>query len=252
MTVEIFNLSASESIPSTYEDYLTEGERFDHIRRTAKGLAGLPILHDVPAKTRRSFATWSLFLISNPAWLGPDAITKIRSLYDSYRSFAFAIGGRHAAVWFGRVWPEDAPPDPKQPPLQIDTNRCAEYSAKLGLNLAESPHVVVTTKYPSLNDSLGDAVVLSLNGLSAESTTTLLTHLATQLVSAKLDQVELNSERWWLTWRDVATQVFQAAKHLVDYASFTIRTGIVNFTIQGSKAAAAKKSKDDKESSEST
>jgi hypothetical protein len=191
-----------------------------------------------------------LFLISNPAWLGPDGVAKIKSLYDSYHSFAAAIGGHHAAVWFGKAWPDKAKPDTTQAPAQIDTDRCAEYATKLGLNLAESPHVVVTTKYPSLEEHLGDAIVLSLNELSPESTTALLTALATQLVNAKLDEVELRSERWWLTWRDIAKHVFETVKGLADYASLSIKTGILNFTIQGTKAGSTKKSEVGKGSSE--
>ena len=242
MPVRKYQLGPDEGIPASFEDYLTRAEISEHLRLTASGkAAGRPILAgDVPA-TNRAFASWSLFLISNPAWLGADAGAKMKALYDSYEKFAVAIGGHHAAVWFGKVWPEQAAAKPREAPLQIDTERCADYAKAYGLDLAASPHVVVTTRPPSLADPADDYVVLSLNGLKPDSVTALLTRLADQLVHDRLDEAQLHSQAWWLKWKDAAIAVLGAATEVARRVTVRIKAGVVDVTIPGDKAPPAKK-----------
>lgn len=229
-----YELASAEFIPSDYEDYLTQSEISEYIGGASRhGFVGKPILADEAVKTRRAYNSWSLFLISNPTWLGPDGASKIESLYESYRAFARAIGGKHAAVWFGKVWPEGAKSTKQRKELlaRIDTDRCAAYCTKLALPLAESPHVVVTTKHPDVKEPLEDSIVLGLEGLSPESTIALLTELGTQLLSAKLDASNLHSEIWWLKWRDVITRIYEQFSSVLSRSKFTIKTGVLNVTI---------------------
>jgi hypothetical protein len=189
----------------------------------------------------RRFTTWSLFLISNPAWLHADSSEKIAALFKTYDAFGQAIGRDHAAVWFGKL------PAPLQDTRKfdfaahLDTDRCATYSSKFRLEIAKSPHVVVTTWHPALEAELGDYLVLELNGLSPQSTIHLLTELTNQILNAKLDQIELSSKRWWLAWRDVPRSVLESLSSPWQGVTVRLKTPFLDVTTGPVKATAAKK-----------
>jgi hypothetical protein len=232
--VKIYDLNRTEGIPSSYEDYLTHKEVSEILRRTSRGeIAGYPIL-DGTARTNRAISSWSLFLLANPAWLGPGSSEKIRFLFESYLAFARAIGGRHAAVWFGKMWPKD-PSSETDLAHRIDTERCASYYEKLRLSLKRSPHVLVTTRHPDRENSLEGSVILELNRLKPDSTIALLTELGTQLLQARLDGNELASQERWLRWRDLIASVYAGLGSIAQRARFTFRTGVIDVTIPPAK-----------------
>jgi len=220
MTFRVLNLAPGETVPSGFEDYLTPAEIAHANKLTSSGrAAGFPIRAGEPVRTNRVFTSWSLFLISNPTWL-TDASDRVAALYDSYLGYARAIGGHHAAVWFGRAPTADGAAKPSA--RDIDTDRCADVAAKLGLDVAKGPHVVVLTTHPSATEALKDYVVLELNGLGVAATQALLTLLASQLVSAKLDQAALASKAWWLSWREAVANAYAVLdKHVLSRLKVT-------------------------------
>src|SRR5580704_9929720 len=130
--MDTFDLQPTDSIPEMFKDYLTQAEILKILRDTSAGrYAGKPIREGAMPTTYRGFTTWSLFLISNPAWLRADS-HQIESLRHSYWGFARAIGGHHAAVWFAKELPESGGTNGA---VQIDSERCAAYAEKLHLDL---------------------------------------------------------------------------------------------------------------------
>lgn len=217
-----FDLEPIHSVPEFFKDSLTREEISGVLRDTAKGkYAGKPILADDLPETYRAFTTWSLFLVSNPAWLREDNFQKVAGLRQAYWGFARAIGGRHAAVWFAKKAHEASGADAA---MLIDDERCAAYAEKLGLDLRKSPHVVVTAELPALDRNFTPSILLELNGLSPSSTETLLTELANQLVNKKLNEVGLKSEQWWLGWRDAATKTLEKLRKIAQWVTITVNT----------------------------
>jgi hypothetical protein len=118
---------------------------------------------------------------------------------------------------------------------RIDASRCTEYEKALGLKISSSPHLVVTTKRPTPTTSLGDYVLLELGDLSPESTEKLMTKLADGLVAGNLSAEELNSAKWWLSWRDVATDVLRGLAEVAAHIKVKIKSEFVDVEIDGHK-----------------
>ncbi len=235
----VWDLEPEASLPESYLGALNEAEKQQILKECAnsKKIACFPILEgDIP-KTHRYFQSYSLFLISSPEWLSPDSNDQIASLYKAYEAFSRAIGNDHAAVFFWKKAPQktDGKLVGADLAANIDANRCAEYEKAFKLSIAESPHVVVTKTRPSPAGSLTDFIILQLNGLSPSSTEKFLTTLADQLVSNKLDQETLGSERWWLTWRDVVINVYHGFAELAGHSKVTIKGGPLEWEIDGKK-----------------
>ena len=108
----------------------------------------------------RSYKSWSLFLICNPAWIVENGDKGIEELFDRYKAFGEAIGPNNLAIWFWKK-PDVAPTSDS-----TDVSRSAVYCEKYKLLPSESPHVLVTTQHPDDQDP-GDRFVVSLNGLDA-------------------------------------------------------------------------------------
>jgi len=112
---------------------------------------------------REGYASWSLFLICNPAWLLQENQAKLQDLYRQFRAFGRAIGPKHLAVWFWERSPGGATPALGE---YVDVDRSSQYCDSLRLLPSQSPHVVVMTTYPApAQPFTGDKVVLQLNGL---------------------------------------------------------------------------------------
>ncbi len=236
---EVFNLEPAAGIPDDYSRPLTAAE-LTAIRRDCIKKGGpkcKPIPEGQLPSTRRFYTTWSLFLISNPSWLTGDSSEKITSLYNSYLGFARATGGQHAAVWFWKKAPkiEGEKVIGADLAANIDTDRCTVFTRKLNLDIAKSPHVLVTTSYPSLQSRFKDYIVLELGGLRPESTVDLLTVLGDQLLQGKLDQKALNSKLWWLGWKDAASKTLVVLSELAAHVKFKIKTSVLDITIDGKK-----------------
>jgi hypothetical protein len=137
----------------------------------------------------RSYKSWSLFLICNPAWIVENGDKGIEELFHRYKAFGESIGPNNLAIWFWRK-PAVAPTSDN-----TDISRSAVYCEKYKLLPSESPHVLVTTRHPDDQDP-GDRLVVSLNGLDAHDSALAITKLADQLVATGLSQSGLdNSDR---------------------------------------------------------
>lgn len=159
---------------------------------------------------KRSYKSWSLFLISNPDWLLPESNKKIKELYDEFLAFGKAIGNDHLAVWFWLGNPKN-----ENFSKYVDVSRSSAFCSKFKLPPSKSPYLLHTTEYPGtgissilknypLPDSFHDLEnlhVLELNGLSASETIQLLTEIADQLVIEGLVQTSPKSEKYWRTWQ---------------------------------------------------
>jgi hypothetical protein len=234
----VWDLGPEESAPEGYDGYMTIDEINEHIRRCSRGrIQCYPILAGEIPKARRFFKTWSLFLISNPQWLSSDGDEQLRQLHGAYAGFARAVGPDHAAVFFWKKAPKIDGGKLVGTDLaaNIDADRCSMYARTLKLDISDSPHVVVMRTRPSPDASLGDRVILTLNGLLPSSTQELLTLLATQLISDHLDSIQLDSERYWLTWKDVLTKVYETLGRALPLTEVEITTGPVRWKLGGKR-----------------
>lgn len=239
----VWDLKPGEDFPESYVAMGTEAEKQEtlksclHQRSRLGNMDCYPIREGDIFTVHRFFKTYSLFLISNPEWLGPSSDSKIAGLYSAYEAFARAIGDGHAAVFFWKR--EPAKKDGKllgsDLAARIDASRCTEYEKALGLKISSSPHLVVTTKRPTPTTSLGDYVLLELGDLSPESTEKLMTKLADGLVAGNLSAEELNSAKWWLSWRDVATDVLRGLAEVAAHIKVKIKSEFVDVEIDGHK-----------------
>jgi hypothetical protein len=231
---DVWDLQPDADLPASYQSILTPEERSETLRTCSSGRVDcFPLLEGEIARTTRAFQSWSLFLISNPEWLSPSSGDEIATLYQAYAGFSRAIGTDHAAVFFWKKRPSAVGGKLVGTDIgaNIDAARCAEYAKIFDLDISRSPHIVVTRTRPSPTASLKNSVLLELNGLHPSSTRQLLTALAAQLISAKLDQNKLDSQRWWLTWRDAATNVFEILRG----SKVAVKIGPLELEIDGQK-----------------
>ena len=88
----------------------------------------------------RSYDSWSLFLVCNPAWLLENGDRGIAELFRAYKAFGQAIGPKNLAIWF---WKAPA----MTPTLEnTDIGRMSEYCQKYRLTPSDTPQVVATTR----------------------------------------------------------------------------------------------------------
>jgi hypothetical protein len=147
---------------------------------------------------KKGYASWSLFLVCNPAWFLEENQANLRNLYVQFNAFGRAIGPAHLAVWF---W-KQAPRNTQALGNILDENRHNKYCTKFGLLPSKSPHVLVTTTHPDSAIAVDrNKVILELNGTNATDIQILLLKLADQLVVQGLQQADLDSEAYWRTWR---------------------------------------------------
>lgn len=234
----VYDLEPNADVPRAYPDALTAEERWEMLKMCGGRKAQadcFPILEGEVSKTTRTFETYSLFLISNPSWLGPNSDAQLIGLYEAYEGFARAIGKKHAAVFFWKKAPKKAGGKLEGANLaaQLDANRCTEYEKTLNLQISASPHILVTRTPPNPNGPLGEYILIELGDLSAASTVILLTKLADQLVNSALNQQDLDSAKWWLTWRDVAVSFYLAFASLVKHSKLKIKGGPVELELDG-------------------
>ena len=109
---------------------------------------------------REGYKTWSLFLVTNQAWLVTENARRLHDLYDRSRAFGRVIGKDHLAVWF---WKRDAPLHDPALAENVDVERAVAYCQMLKLKPSEGPFL-----RSSLSSPLRiDATILPLNGLPA-------------------------------------------------------------------------------------
>lgn len=172
------------------------------------------------------YQSWSLFLVCNNSWLRSDSLDKLDALYKRFEAFGRAIGESHVAVWFAK---RKASPRIVE---RLDVDRSAAYCARFGLDPRESPHVFVTTSYPSLSNPSQRYLVLRLNGLTPDSIETLLGTLSAQILGQSLDQSEVDSEIWWLKIKQSVAAVFDVIGDIATKIKVTLKIKDVEVTVE--------------------
>ena len=229
-TSPVLSLAPESTIPQSHREYirLRRRNRYSYYRyRENKDFEVVD----------RKYTSWSLFLISNPAWLTPASDDRINALFNAYTGYARAIGDDHAAVFFWKTVPAIAKGKLVGMDFadKIDSARCAAYTKAFKLDIAQSPHVLVTRSQPTRTPQrpLPDFFALSLGQFTASSAERLLTTLAQQLIQqGYVDPEELDYEAWWLQWRD---RLVETAKAIGQAIAVTLRTGPVELQIRGSQ-----------------
>jgi hypothetical protein len=173
----------------------------------------------------RSYKSWSLFLVCNPAWIVENGDKGIAELFRQYKAFGESIGPKNLAIWF---WNKPAATPTAD---NTDISRSAVYCEKYKLLPSESPHVLVTTQHPDDQDP-GDRFVVSLNGLDAHNSALAITKLADQLVATGLSQSGLDSSDRWRRVFDAITTAIGAASCYFNKVSFQFKTGVVTADIE--------------------
>src|ERR1700730_14738724 len=179
----------------------------------------------------RGYSSWSLFLVCNPAWIVQNGDKGFVELFNRYLAFGHAIVPKNLAIWFGKKPAETPTSD------NTDVDRSSIYCERYKLLPSESPHVLVTTRYPDDPDP-GDRFVVRLNNLDAQDGALALTKLADQLLVTGLSQTELDIN---YTWRRVLAAVGSAVNATGCYfnkVSFSFKTGIINAEIEHSSNSA--------------
>src|SRR5262245_2609085 len=69
---------------------------------SAQGRAELKPTTEIP----RSYKSWSLFLVCNPAWIVKNGDRGLTELYYQFKAFGDVIGDKNLAIWF---WKERRP-----------------------------------------------------------------------------------------------------------------------------------------------
>lgn len=193
------------------------------------------VVKSVPLKPRQPiprepFNSWSLFLVSDPAWLLPSQESVFLDLKVRYIAFGKATGPTHAAVWFEPFVPSRIRDDGKVLSWKniqgaVDIERNIEYCRRFNLTPSEGPHIVVTTIHPDDWHAGDPAVVLAFAGQSARVIQAQLSKLNDQIAAGRLSQEELNSVRWWTAWQQLiesACKWLKGVKWTVDAKAFKI------------------------------
>lgn len=140
------------------------------------------------------YETWSLFLICNPAWASPDAYERLESMWRAFVGFGRAIGDDHLAVWFWRRPPrwgtEDLVDD-------VDVERATRWCDLYDLRPSESPHVLVTTTYPTLDERVEEYGTVELAGAEPAQITDFMVELADVLYEGDLASLDPQTESFW-------------------------------------------------------
>jgi hypothetical protein len=182
---------------------------------------------------QEDYKSWSLFLICNPMWLLHENQERVRMLYERFKAFGEAIGPSHLAVWFWKGTPGTENP---ALPASVDADRSSQYCQRFGLLPSESPHVLVTTRYPDLATSPGDhkgQVTLKLYGTDADDITILLAKLADQLVVEGLQQTAIDSEAYWRAWERSVEKVLALLAEISKHVEVSLDTWIVKVKLGG-------------------
>jgi hypothetical protein len=222
-------------IPTVWD--LKSGESLPSVRPRPHNVIELNddvLKKDDLEKEFRSIRSLSLFLVSNPVWLQPRNDTQIEMLYNAYEGYARALGMDHAAVFFWTRPPQKSGTKLAGTDLaiNIDVNACTAYSKLLNLDISYSPHIVVTTEMPVLNGQWsGRCVKIGLNGLSPESMEQLISYVAARVVNEHLDQKIVDSERYWLTWKDVLSSAYKDLEPLLKSTKISIDAGPVKLEL---------------------
>jgi hypothetical protein len=130
---------------------------------------------------RNQYKTWSLFLVCNPEWLGPEKAPDLYSLYQQFGAFGRAIGDDHLAVWF---WKSRIIENDPKIADKVDVERSVRFCRKFQLQPSSSPYVFITTSYPDESRLVipKDYAFFELAKMKSADISKLLTKLTDELV----------------------------------------------------------------------
>jgi hypothetical protein len=201
----------------------------------------LPSTVFAPAKVRvlpdeaipKGFKTYSLFVNCNPSWSDPEKQQDQQRLFVQFEAFGDAIGKDNAAVWFlqkpighqgsGRV-------------VTLDSSRSSTYCKKFHLLPSQGPHVLVLAVHPNAEGAtLADRVIVALHGYSSDKVQHFLNVLTNQLLVTGLSQKEVNSEQYWITWKQILSKAADTVGGLLNRTTITIDTKFLKAEIRPTK-----------------
>jgi hypothetical protein len=179
----------------------------------------------------RPVKTWTLFLINNPSWLGPEAEKDLEDLYERFLAFGSVIGPDNEAVWFWRR----QTPSLFEVRKAVDVPRSSAFCEALNLPPSRGPYVLVTTQYPgkallssypnTFPHELKNFYVIELNGADSGKIASMLADLADKVASAKLDELDPESERFWRAWQSTFEQARSILLGASKKVTIKIKTG---------------------------
>jgi hypothetical protein len=188
----------------------------------------------------KNWKTYSIFLVCNPEWIikldyDPNALNPF---YQQYRAFGKAIGSEHLAVWFWEAPhkesenKKDGSIDKKTVnALRYDVGRAVGYCIKYKLRPSRSPYILLTTSYPNSDDPPENYFTVELGNLSEQGSIEMLSTLADQIVTGNLSQDELDSVRYWSSWKTVIDMVLSSLGSLSDRIKIVFDTKFFKFEI---------------------
>jgi hypothetical protein len=199
----------------------------------AHGAAAQQIIVSDGQSISRDFKSWSLFLVCNAEWLVSTDVAQsnMTDLYQAFGRFGEIIGREHLAVWFSR------PGTPGNPaaPQAYDSAEAADYCAHYGLSANDSPHIVVTTTYPTKDGERGNYYAMSLNGFDNQNRLRLLNTIRDRIVTSDFSAARFDSDVYWRGWIQILQDSAQALGQLVPGFKVTVDTELVKVEFDGSK-----------------
>jgi hypothetical protein len=115
--------------------------------------------------------SYSLFLIPDDRWRGPDFEAARSRLWAAFFSFGRSIGDRHAAIWF--LDQED----------NVDVLRSQEYCRRFNLSYNDGPYLVTFAKRPDLLQPRDEVIVIRMGGIAPDRILTVLNRLSRDLTT---------------------------------------------------------------------
>ena len=174
------------------------------------------------------YETWSLFLVCNPSWAEPEAYERIQDLYSKFQGFGRAIGHDHLAVWF---WRQEPRWDTEELVEDLDIERATEFCQTYGLQPSRSPHVLVTTTFPTADERVEEYVVLELAGAEPAKIDEFLGELADALYADNLASLDKTSEGFWFK---LFEKIRGALRGVAEGITVTVESGPLKLRWSGS------------------
>lgn len=146
------------------------------------------------------------------------------TLHSAFLGFGHSLGTKNAAIWLTTA---------NGGLSDYDGDRAGDFCGTYGLSSNRSPYVVVTGNYPTVSGAPGDFVAISLAGLSTENIEYLLGQLSDLVRASKLDQDEMDSDRYWRGWVQVLQESETVAAKIAKGVSFSVDTRVVKVKFDG-------------------
>lgn len=200
----------------------------------AKAEAAAQIVVSDGQSISRSYRSWSLFLVCNTEWLASDdaARNNMRDLYQAFGAFGKIIGDDNLAVWFRKS--AAAAPSAAE---AYDAAEAANYCIHYGLSANDSPHIVVTTTYPTKDGSRGNYYAISLNGLDNQNRLKLLNTIRDRIVMSDFRAVEFDSDRYWSGWAQILQDTAHILGRVIPALKFTVDARALKLEFDGSRVS---------------